>query len=131
MRKLYTVKFMAGGVEVEEKLFAKDESELLELAKNTTFGVLWGVEGLTVVESEDAEDEIIEPIEPKEKVLTERTYKNTTSQHQLIGNCEDVIFTGSEKDCWAELDKIDIEDSKWGVVRLLAPNEETSGKFYK
>lgn len=57
----------------------------------------------------------------------ERTYTNSTSNYQLIGSYKDVIFAGSEAECYAELDKLDIENSKWGSAEVVAPGKTIKG----
>jgi len=51
-----------------------------------------------------------------------KTFENKTNQYQLVGNCEDIILTGSEIECQNQMDLIQVENSKWAVIHLVGPN---------
>ena len=64
-----------------------------------------------------------------EKVF--KYYANESKNHQLIGNHEEVIVEGSEKECHARMNKIEIESSKWGIVEVVSPGQNTRGTLLK
>lgn len=59
----------------------------------------------------------------------EKKYTNNTNEFQLIGNCEDVIFSGSEKETKDRFDKFNVELSKYAVISILQPGKSMSCDF--
>ena len=64
-----------------------------------------------------------------EKVF--KYYATKSKKHQLIGNHGEVIVEGSKKECYARMNIIDIESSKWGIVEVVSPGQNTSGTLLK
>ena len=61
------------------------------------------------------------------KVTNKHT--NTTGEHQLVGNTKDVIFQGSHSECLSLMNKIDVGNSKWCIMQVVAPTETVEGEY--
>lgn len=52
-----------------------------------------------------------------------KTYTNNTKVYQLVGNCNDVVMSGEKKEVIKKMESIEIANSKWAILHVVAPSE--------
>lgn len=57
------------------------------------------------------------------------SFTNRTGSYVLLGDTSDVIFVGSQAECQARYNNINIETSKWGDIQVVSPNETVTGDY--
>jgi len=63
-------------------------------------------------------------------MILKYNHTNDTDSYQVVANYHIVIASGlSREQCRAEIEKIDIDNSPWGVVDPVAPGQSISGEL--
>lgn len=59
------------------------------------------------------------------------SYTNHSSQYQVVGGYRDVLFSGSNQECWAYNDRFKLGESPYGILSIVAPGETVDGDMHE